>query len=330
MLLGSSWCEELDGGNPLEDRSCLLNTARRAVYSQSLLDIFNPPPPREDGQEHVEYDVTSNLTKLCEVSYHRPREELHGRLYPEQDEITAIYMYTLQPDALPRSEGDMAAAWSVFSARVHGRSVGPVMNSNVDQYHDCAAYLDLVNSRAAQQTPDAEPVAVDDTAVTVVDGDECNQLPLSEAAEQTVNEAKEVASAEDVDIAEPASTVEMVIDRLGEETAAVKTEDKETLGDSTLPPSEAAAVDMASDTVMKVVETPKVAVEIPRQLVQPTVPSMLSAVLSYSPEDCSERIFEASLAAEFVRSLVATNSANIVADFLIAENPALACLADTR
>lgn len=56
----------------------------------------------------------------------------------------------------------------------------------------------------------------------------------------------------------------------------------------------------------------------------------LSAVLSYSLDDCSERIFEASVAAEFVRSLLATSSANIVVDFLIAEHPALSCLADVR
>ena len=40
MLLGGSWSEELDGGNPLVDRSCLLHTARRALFAQSLLDIF--------------------------------------------------------------------------------------------------------------------------------------------------------------------------------------------------------------------------------------------------------------------------------------------------
>jgi hypothetical protein len=81
MLLGSSWCRELDGGDPMEDRSCLLNTARRAVYAQSLLDIFNPS---SNQQGQGQFDVTSNLTKLCEVNYHRPREEINGKLYPEQ------------------------------------------------------------------------------------------------------------------------------------------------------------------------------------------------------------------------------------------------------
>ncbi len=67
----------------MEDRSCLLNTARRAVYAQSLLDIFNPLGGDED-QGRGQFDVTSNLTKLCEVNYHRPREEINGKLYPEQ------------------------------------------------------------------------------------------------------------------------------------------------------------------------------------------------------------------------------------------------------
>lgn len=78
VLLGSSWCRDLDGGDPLVDRSCLLNTARRALYAQSLLDIAKGDP-------------SSNIVKLCEVNYHRPREEIKGRIYPEQVRIIFFF-----------------------------------------------------------------------------------------------------------------------------------------------------------------------------------------------------------------------------------------------
>jgi hypothetical protein len=72
LLLGSSWSSDLDGGNPLEDRRCLMNTARRALLAQSLLDIAKGD------------DVSSNMMKLGEINYHRPKEEIKGRIYPEQ------------------------------------------------------------------------------------------------------------------------------------------------------------------------------------------------------------------------------------------------------
>ncbi len=69
-LLGTSYSQELDGGNPLADRSCLYNTARRALYAQTLLDIGT--------------DAASHMIKLAEVCYHRPKEEIGGKEYPEQ------------------------------------------------------------------------------------------------------------------------------------------------------------------------------------------------------------------------------------------------------
>jgi hypothetical protein len=71
VLLGTAWNRDLDGGDPLVDRSCLFHTARRALYAQSLLDIARG-------------DVNKQLIKLCEVNYHRPREEIKGKIYPEQ------------------------------------------------------------------------------------------------------------------------------------------------------------------------------------------------------------------------------------------------------
>jgi len=85
MLLGGAWCKDLDGGNPLVDRSCLLNTARRAVYSQSLLDIFAGTNLFDCGGGLANgHSIESNLIKLCEISYHRPKEDTKGKTYPEQ------------------------------------------------------------------------------------------------------------------------------------------------------------------------------------------------------------------------------------------------------
>lgn len=39
QLLGGAWSRELDGGDPLLDRNCLFNTARRTVLAHSFLDI---------------------------------------------------------------------------------------------------------------------------------------------------------------------------------------------------------------------------------------------------------------------------------------------------
>jgi hypothetical protein len=55
----------------------------------------------------------------------------------------------------------------------------------------------------------------------------------------------------------------------------------------------------------------------------------LSTVLSYSQDDCNERIFEASVAAELFRSCVAMNFANIIVDMLVAASN-LSSMADLR
>lgn len=95
MLLGGSWCKELDGGNPLQDRSCLIHTARRALYSQSLLDIFlgtNYFDCMNEESESSQGRFLDNLIRLCEISYHRPREDTNGKTYPEQV-ITSVMSF---------------------------------------------------------------------------------------------------------------------------------------------------------------------------------------------------------------------------------------------
>ena len=92
LLLGTCWNQDLDGGDPLIDRSCLFNTARRALLAQSLLDIARGEP-------------FHNLVKLCEISYHRPKEEIKGKVYPEQEEEDAAEDQSLQRIAVLELRG---------------------------------------------------------------------------------------------------------------------------------------------------------------------------------------------------------------------------------
>jgi hypothetical protein len=67
QLLGGAWNQELDGGDPLVDRSCLLQTLRRTVLAQSMFDV----------------STAGKIIKVCELLYHRPEEELNGKTFPE-------------------------------------------------------------------------------------------------------------------------------------------------------------------------------------------------------------------------------------------------------
>lgn len=124
MLLGGSWSSELDGGDPLIDRSCLINTARRSIKSQSLLDIA----------------IAGSITSLGEIRYHRPEETIRGKSYPEMDEITVIYFISLvnydisltnnnfEINDLYKNNFDLT--WANFNDRVNGISASPLLNTN--------------------------------------------------------------------------------------------------------------------------------------------------------------------------------------------------------
>ena len=56
----------------------------------------------------------------------------------------------------------------------------------------------------------------------------------------------------------------------------------------------------------------------------------LSTILSYTTDDCSERIFEASIAAEIFKSCIAMNYANLIVDFVLAMTGNMTSLADQR
>ena len=121
-LLGGSWSNELDGGNPFENRSCLLNTARRTVLSQSLLDILDTN--------------ICTITKLFELTYHRPQEEFNNKIYPEQDEISIVYLCTINTNYynslnLIENENEFENfndKWNTFVGRISGESIGPTVN----------------------------------------------------------------------------------------------------------------------------------------------------------------------------------------------------------
>lgn len=152
-LLGGAWCEELDGGNPMEDRGCLLNTARRALMAQSLLDIAGGAGCR------------STITKLGEINYHRPQEEFNGKMYPEQEECTALYLCVLQPTRCSENDiADFDLKWDTFLARVNGLHVGPTLNAPHDEALEaCQAAADAVREVLAPKTEAAnndEPVDV--------------------------------------------------------------------------------------------------------------------------------------------------------------------------
>lgn len=106
-LLGGAWSQELDGGDPLADRSCLLATARRSVRAASLCDVGR----------------YASFSKLFEVYYHRPTETYEGKTFKEQEEITVVFMCTLSP--VNCSEDDFAEEWTVFLKRCSGESIGP-------------------------------------------------------------------------------------------------------------------------------------------------------------------------------------------------------------
>lgn len=108
MLLGGSWNEELDGGNPLYDRRCLYNTARRMVLAQAMLDISH----------------STRYLKLCEIFYQRPKEEIRGKTYPEQDEVTTVFLCSLLP-ALEVSEEEFSVYWQNYCLRKSGSHPGP-------------------------------------------------------------------------------------------------------------------------------------------------------------------------------------------------------------
>jgi len=316
MLLGGSWCADLDGGDPLVNRDCLINTARRAVFSQSLLDIFGGS------------GCSSNLTKLGEINYQRPQEEMYGKVYPEQGEYTAIYLCVLQPENV-MSEGDMAdfgMKWDTFMSRSNGVDVGPTLNVNHES--------NLIACREK-----IHPVILDEVKAEV----KVEEVETKAEAEVKVDEVK-------------ADVVEMKTDDVKVEAVAVVKE--EAKGDVVPPVTAAVETVAVVEPTPAPVKDPENTLNYRNYRKKPEVPSValcaiplpldiadnaskaneaislrvlnLSALLSYSQDDSNERIFEASVAAEMLRSLISVSFAGVISDFVMAEHESLYNQADPR
>jgi len=386
MLLGGAWCKELDGGNPLVDRSCLLNTARRAVYSQSLLDIFVGTNLFDCGST-FDQSIDSNLIKLCEISYHRPKEDTKGKTYPEQEEITAIYLYTISNSILMGEQAEelFDTQWGIFNDRVSGARMGPVLHkpvaTNWAEYVSAEQQLNnaIETTIVAEENPmklEVEPLDVSTNEgkdAEVVNGSneeatiESTVLPAT-SLEKVVEDAKNI---EYSNSAEPA--MDFVIDTTpAADNLAMLTSDTSTTAEDNLssrpttsegPETSETAVPVVGD--VSAIENSAVvapnAEEVTKpdkKKAKPAFPHVLlcpmplsrlasediskkqeavslrilplNTILTYSKDDCSERIFEASIAGEIVKSLLCTSNANIVADFLLANCPSLTYLADKR
>ena len=185
-LLGGSWCEELDGGNPMEDRGCLLNTARRTLLAQSLLDIAGGAGCR------------SSLTKLGEINYHRPQEEYNGKTFPEQEECTALYLCVLQPTRCTEADlADFECKWETFAARANGLHVGPTLNLPHDEaVETCHAAAEVFRHALSPPKVPVAPDEVVDESMVVTDGSSSeNKVPEVAVVKEEDGENKSPAAA---------------------------------------------------------------------------------------------------------------------------------------
>lgn len=353
MLLGGSWSAQLDGGDPMADRSVLYQTARRTVLAQSMFDIAS----------------CGNVTKLCEFHYNRPKEEIKGKEYPEQEEVTVVYMCAAQP---PDGTDDVTFSnlWDHYCARANGSAYGPSLHMFAQnaagllseapmQYaNDAEVRVGADISETETKVKDEDDVMAQ--SVKVEDDDDVKYSPMVEvedkkdveiASESTAAEAVAEAVAEVVAEATAVKEEEPSRDTQVESGTEMQTQDSKT-GES-VPDSSAKT--SAEDDVKAVVEKP-VAMKPKRK--KPDAPCVLlcpppviaelgndpskkqdavslrllplSAILSYSQDDVNERIFEASLVGEIVKSLLAITYADVITDFIMAEHGAPSCCADPR
>ena len=350
MLLGGSWSSELDGGDPMRDRSCLLNTARRCVLAQSMVDI----------------NMYCRYMKMCEIIYQRPREEIKGKLYPEQDEVTVVYLCMVQPQVDITSE-EFEALWEHYCARVEGKEVGPIVNM------DAETSSNLLFTAVAQPTTNTESTteaSVDNDTTAVTDASSNTQSHsngediVEDKADETVTVADVVEDTgaikkEDHDevtepnTIEPKATDETVTSS-GEPVMNVDTNISEEGNDNKTTPLSPSASTAATATAV----VGHSAVSTTTHLIKPEKSSVLicpmplskelgsdsirrlegvsvklltlSQILSYSEDDSNERIFEASIAAELLRSLIAVDYADVITDFIMSEYANMTYCGDPR
>lgn len=321
MLLGGAWSQELDGGDPLTDRSCLLNTARRAVLAQSFVDIA----------------LCSTPLKLAEILYQRPQEEVKGKVYPEQDEVTCLYVCRVNRE-LDVSEEEFACMWDHYAARVEGRVAEPFFNVPAA---DSAAVLfaplqvtgDHVASVAESHNGNiTEPIADIATDTSV---------PESSLSRQEVTVSAHIKVEKNAGVDDSGPREEGEECEIKDETQNEPSTDPATA--DTMIQKMMSTTDKISKPVLEV--APLVKPTKPFVLIGPPPISKdqaenkqgismrmvpLSHLLTHSEDDSSERAFEASLTAEILRSLLSVEFANIIADFIFAEHSDSPYLGDAR
>ena len=122
-LLGGAWSQELDGGDPRCDRECLMKTAHRCIRALSFMDL----------------DRSATLSKLCEITYRRPEETVHGKMYPEQEEVTVVYLATIHVPEYSKEEFDLE--WDLFVRRCEGLEIGPRLSPAEEVSSGAKEYL---------------------------------------------------------------------------------------------------------------------------------------------------------------------------------------------
>lgn len=173
-LLGGPWSEELDGGNPLLDSTCLLRTVRRTVLAQSLVDVDSSRSP-------------VSLVNIGEVHFSRPAEIHKGKAYPAQEDVSVFFIATFDappviPVGLSSSNGTADGAaidseyesnWERFVGRCSGKQFGPSINhpsGHVDSGADAVELTDELNGESADPSESNEAKDggdCDDTEVIV-------------------------------------------------------------------------------------------------------------------------------------------------------------------
>lgn len=132
-------------------------------------------------------DSNCTLTKLGEISYHRPQEEFKGKIYPEQDEISILYLCTVHTPSI--SDDIFSERWSLYNRRKQGLCVGPTIHlgdidAETTQYESDLKTQNMTESSSSEPIPSVE---------TSQDSNEPNHA-MSEHEKGDENESKDIKS----------------------------------------------------------------------------------------------------------------------------------------
>eukprot|EP00428_Durinskia_dybowskii_P060710 CAMPEP_0170382124 /NCGR_PEP_ID=MMETSP0117_2-20130122/14777_1 /TAXON_ID=400756 /ORGANISM="Durinskia baltica, Strain CSIRO CS-38" /LENGTH=1404 /DNA_ID=CAMNT_0010637745 /DNA_START=85 /DNA_END=4299 /DNA_ORIENTATION=+ len=364
QLLGCPWSRELDSSalsdpneTPFTNSSCLVRTAQRALLAQALLHmpVRSERTSMESGADVVRYSA-EGLVPLCEVQYHRPAEEVKGKTFPEQIELTTIFLYTIQPSLLSAlSDSDFKLQHRVMTRRVQGVCPGPLLNSSVEEWVSRLQEIEkLCGSREEETAIEGKEGVCESSAGEIGDPQEEAQTKETSASElvaaasetesekidaKTVMDTSNGVNSDDTIAAELAETVSDV-QALSEPTAAVcdaKSSDNSTVTATTAIAAlshakhenhEPTAPSLFLCPMPLSTEAAQDAAKKQDALSLRLIP--LHSLLTYSQDDRSERLFETSLAAEILKSMMSVSYANTITDFVLSENPALNSVCDLR